>query len=103
MDDTHATLDHPGWFQCAGFGRYSFSEAQHIPKNLQPVRAAAVGRVTRDIVESLAQAHTHTRRYSCALDRCIKIWLLLLFFFCKNHTIKRRSVPNSLMKSCQGG
>eukprot|EP00957_Ditylum_brightwellii_P110409 8420543-Ditylum_brightwellii.AAC.1 len=60
MDDSYAALDHLGWFQCAGFGKYFFSEAQHTPNHLQPVWAAVVGRVARDIVESLAQAHPHT-------------------------------------------
>ena len=79
VDNKYATIDHLGWFQCAGFGQYSFAEAQHIPRKLQPSWAEAVGRVARDAVEVLQQAHPHERRNKRALDRRLKMWLLLPF------------------------
>eukprot|EP00957_Ditylum_brightwellii_P002420 186286-Ditylum_brightwellii.AAC.1 len=41
VDNKYATIDHLGWFQCAGLGRHSFAEAQHIPRKLQPAWAEA--------------------------------------------------------------
>eukprot|EP00957_Ditylum_brightwellii_P016375 1231171-Ditylum_brightwellii.AAC.1 len=42
VDNKHTTIDHLCWFQCAGFGKYSFAEVQHIPRKVQPARADTV-------------------------------------------------------------
>eukprot|EP00957_Ditylum_brightwellii_P063716 4835467-Ditylum_brightwellii.AAC.1 len=43
VDDRYAVTDHINWFQSAGFGKFSLSEAQHIPHKLQPAWAEAIG------------------------------------------------------------
>eukprot|EP00957_Ditylum_brightwellii_P167243 12731577-Ditylum_brightwellii.AAC.1 len=84
VDNKYATIIHLSWFQCASFGQYSFAETQHIPRKLQPTWAETVGRVARDAVEALQQAHLHECRNKCALDRHLKMWLLLPFLLLCN-------------------
>eukprot|EP00957_Ditylum_brightwellii_P070248 5337022-Ditylum_brightwellii.AAC.1 len=59
VNNKYEMIDHLSWVQCASFGQYSFAEAQHIVRKLQPAWAEAVGRVTRDAVEAIQQAHPH--------------------------------------------
>eukprot|EP00957_Ditylum_brightwellii_P064008 4855299-Ditylum_brightwellii.AAC.1 len=84
MDDKYVILNHLGWFQCAGFGKFSFAEDQHIPHKLQPQWTEAVSRVAQGIADNLHQAHPYTHHHKRALDRRLKMWLILPFLLiCK--------------------